>query len=186
MRTIKKNCLAVVLMLTLCLTCLLPVQAASAKSMALDAYRAYMERQYSSLEFGLIYLDKDSIPELVLSNGAIYTYKKASGMSLLQDDHEFDYQKYYKKKGVIYSDIIPGAVMDYDVGYYSRVSGGKLVRLCSFDHYNSGKWVYYNTKYKKISKTKFNSLIKKRVGNKKATKIKYHKNNASDRAKYLG
>lgn len=171
--------------LLLCAAGGMKVQAASAKAMAKTAYNSYMAGAHSNLKFALIYLDKDSVPELVVSDGKIYTYKKASGMVLLQDDYEFDYQKYYKKKGVIYSDIIPGAVMDYDVGYYQRVKGKKLATIVSFNHFRSGKWEYFNSKYKKINKNQFKSLIKKYAGSRKLTKIKYYQNTPANRNRYL-
>ena len=180
-----RNSLLGTMALILCLGAGTKVHAASAKTLAKQAYKAYMAGISQNLEFALIYLDKDSVPELAVTNGRIYTYKKSSGMVLLQDDYEFDYKKYYKKKGVIYSDIIPGAVMDYDVGYYQRMSGGKLVTICHHMHYKSGAWKYYNAKYKIVTKAKYKKLIKKYAGSRKLTKIKYYKNTAANRNRYL-
>ena len=172
-------------MMIMCMLISVPVSAASLKSQAKKAYNTYMAGKHPNLKFALIYLDNNSVPELVVNDGTIYTYKKSSGVSLLQDDYEFDYKKYYKKQGVIYSEIIAGAIMDYDVFYYQRVSKGKLVHICRQEHYKSGKWIYYNPSFKKISKSKCNKQIKKYTGKKKATKLKYYLNTASKRAKYL-
>ena len=93
-RALKRG-LCVAWMLACVLGSLVTAHAASAKGAAMADYKTFMAGQGSYLEFGVIYLDKDTIPELVLNNGRIYTWKKASGMKLLQDDYEFDYQKYY-------------------------------------------------------------------------------------------
>lgn len=189
MKTRKKirQILLVILLLCSC-TGLLRVQAATAKADALQAYRNYLENQRSFLKFSVIYLDKDAIPELVLNDGKIFTYKKSTGMKLLQDDYEFDYKKYYKKKGVICSDIIMGAMMGYDVVVYSRVANGKLKGFCRSHHYTNGKWEYAKysrSRISKVAKAQFNALIRKYAGKKKLTKIKYHANTAADRDRYL-
>ena len=97
MRKKIRQILLVMLLLCSC-TGLLRVQAATAKVDALQAYRNHLESQRSYLKFSVIYLDKDTIPELVLNDGKIYTYKKSTGMKLLQDDYEFDYKNIIKRK----------------------------------------------------------------------------------------
>lgn len=155
--------------------------SSSAKKKALKAYQEFLKSGYINIEendipvpkrlckFALIYLDNDSIPELVINydgmefdnpwiNGVLYSYiggriKKLDVMGMM------DHLSYYKKKGVL---------ADYS---YSDLGGVGI----SYSRLNNGK--YQNS----LSASK----IKKYVGNTKQTRVKFYKNTETNRQKYL-
>ncbi len=148
--------------------------AASAKSKALKAYNkflssgslsipyAYEKVNKSNCRFSVIYLDKDSTPELVVSwqggeygnpwtNGALYRYSggKVVRVGTLSIMYKL---KYVKKKGYLKDQWMESSGSGYT---YTKYSGKKL---------------------KQVSKSKAKGHF---------TTVKFHKNNASNRRKYL-
>ena len=86
----------------------------------------------------------------------------------------------YKKKGVVKQTAYRPEEWDY-YGYV-KVNLAKN-KSSILSGYSDGK--YENSKNKTISKKQFNNILKKAVGKTKASKIKYYKNTAANRKKYL-
>lgn len=201
-----------VLLLVLAFTVsLLPgtgAQAAS-KSKALKAYKAFLAQStipwgrdtyYTAVptkncSFALAYIDNNSVPELVVSNaqdithvagwGVVFTYKngKVQPVDNIQLDGDF---YYYKKKGIFASSYLGSGELSYT---YSKMSGVKAAeKLLEGKNIISGKKSYYSLSAdsrKQISKSKFNSALKKLVGSTKKTKVKLYKNTSTNRTKRL-
>lgn len=154
--------------------------SSSQKKKALKAYEQFLKSGYISTDsidyipkrsckFSLIYLDSDSVPELVLhfdgmefdnpwQNGVLYTYsngkvKKLGELSMM------DYcLRYYRKKGVLAD------------RYLDDMSDG-----LSYSRLNKGKY-QSNLSY---------SAVKRYVGSTKQTRATFYKNTESNRQKYL-
>lgn len=183
------------------------VSAASKKSKALKAYKKVLSKksikwdgQKVSLKhtrFGLAYVDKDKVPELFVDSWgntchaqgyfALYKYKKGKVVFV----RAMDDIKVYPKKSFV--DFIHSGTGGYE-HYYTIISGTKAKNYIHHTVYPSGTGTkLYYAKFKsptsynetKISKKKFNSLLKKKVGKTKAKKIKYYKNTAANRKKRL-
>lgn len=200
-----------------------PVQAATQKSKALKAYKTFLSKNtvtwhsYSPKEinlkkckFALAYIDKDSIPELILYSAGnanshadgyyeLYTFKngKVKFVTNLMDGFSC-----YKKKGIFC------AVHEGTGGYaryYYKLSQGKAVykflsvseKKANMDLNGDGRiGVYYDKVTKartplyesatvRVSKTAFNRDLKKIVGNAKNKTVKYYSNTRANRAKRL-
>ena len=189
---------AFVLLLSLLAVCMaMPASAASKKSQAVSAYRAYLETQGENALFDLIYLNKDSVPELTV-NKEIYTFKNGS-MVKLESSLLLMYwpSTYYKKKGVMTLGYAHGGYFPSQFVRYVKMSGKKLISKMEIGKYgetnmSTGK-VKWTTSYsvqkggtaKTVKKAAFNKALKKLVGTKKATKIKQLQNTEANRAKYL-
>lgn len=189
----------IILLLMMLAFVMLPVnaQAASKKAKALKAYGSYMAGMESGSKFAVLYLNNDSVPELIYAVPnqfiyRIYTWKSGKMKRVLNWNYSqnpsngYDIKQYYKKKGVIVADGYTGAV-GMEAKYYFIYNGKKYKeKLC--------KTIYFgNTSYmkkqgsgmKSISASQFKKLLKNAVGSKKATKIKFYSNSAANRAKYL-
>ena len=211
-------------LLSMCLMLIWPVQvqAASKKQETLKAYAETLSKSMipwrgafypvkgkTSLEdseFGLVYIDKDDIPELLVqarktchAEGylALYTYKNGKVVEIdnMQDDFE-----YYPKKNMVQS--IHSGTGGYE-RYYEIISGTKTKHyLYSVSEKESGWDVNYDGKikgthygkaasskswnYKKITKSKFSKLLKKRVGKSKSVKPTFYQNTPANRKAILG
>ena len=162
--------------------------AASTKSKAMKAYKSELaaiqkQAKPGKTYFAIIYLDNDSIPEVVTYSSLggkprILTYYKGKVKDYFSPANT-KYTYYYKKKAVLREKAF---YKDFNYFSYDKVklSTGKITY---FTYYMDGK--YYNSNEKKITKAKSQELLKKRVGSTKATKIKYHKNTAANRKTYL-
>lgn len=190
------------------------VQAASAKSQAIKAYNKFLSQKTipwgynlyytavpaDTLSFTMAYIDKDSIPELIIMSSAVrqqagfallYTYKNGKMQFVSNIDMNGDLY-YYKKKGV----LIDRYIHSTEVDKYMKFSGTKLVKKLSFSKAFGGRETY--CKYFKsdkrpddskiISKAQFAKEVKKLIGRTKKSKIamgSLKKNTTVNRAKYL-
>lgn len=222
----RKNFVKIMLgALLLSCICILgqPVQAASQKSKALKAYKTFLSKDtvtwhsYSpkkidlkKCKFALAYIDKDSVPELILdcagnSNShadgyyELYTYKngKVKFVTNLMDGFSC-----YKKKGIFC------AVHEGTGGYgryYYQLSKGKAVykflsvsekkanmdldgdgRIgVSYKKVTKARTPQYESSMVSVSKSAFNRELKKIVGNAKNKTVKYYPNTANNRTKHL-
>lgn len=172
----------------------LTVNAASQKQKALKAYDKFMASQGSNVRFAIVYIDNDSVPELIRKcNGSfglrVYTYKNNRVTGLYSTWENDDYSEttafaYYPKKSLFR--IRSGLMFDcYD--YYTLKNGQETIVL----GYNQiGEYYRFNKgdKYNRtdISKKEFQKRLKKLVGNKKLTTCTYYKNTSANRKKILG
>ncbi len=189
-----------------------PASAATQKAKALKAYAEFLSEKKIALttifgednasakfktagmKFAIIYLNRDSIPELVVDNTAnitgnyyspfgtaVFTWVDGEVQQVCIQDTNYKLLKYYKKKGVL--------------TLASRVKSKLTVTAYMDDDEQTAIAVKYKTKFygpeylsgvkKKISKAKYRRLIKKVVGSRKATTIKYRDNTEANRTKYL-
>ena len=189
------------LLLTASMACL-STQTATAKSKALKAYSEFLaenENLYGS--FSVIYLDKNSVPELFVGErtfNAVYLFtysggdvKKVGGTGKIASH-------YYKKKNVLITGwrYSAGPSGESATAYY-RMKDGEIklaladVKITSYKNgalENTGEYRTYQENgmdYSTVNKKAFSSALKKLVGNKKKTKIKYYENKAAKRKKYL-
>lgn len=183
------------------------VQAASKKAKALKAYGSYMEKQKSDSDFAVLYLDKDSVPELIYreENSFVYrvlTWEKGKIRTAFRCDYSrepsngFDITHYYKKKAVFTCRPYSGAVGYGGEMYFCRGKNKYSHKLNKSWYMPGGKGTKETTcfevkrsgsgeRFIEISSAKFNSSLKKFVGSGKKTKIRYYSNTAANRAKYL-
>lgn len=206
------KCLTVVFFMVMGIMLLLPgteVQAASAKSKAIKAYKSFLSQKtipwgtdsyYTSVpskncSFALAYIDKNTVPELVVRNmrgithiagfGVVFTYKngKVQPVANIQLDGKF---YYYKKKAIYAGSNLSSGVLSYS---YYKMSGVKsTAKLTERENIFSGEKTYYKANSgngKVISKSKFTSSLKKLVGSTKRSTAKFYKNTKKNRTKYL-
>lgn len=170
--------------------------AASAKTKAVRAYTSLLKKSKVTLKggelhpvkarFAVAYIDNDSVPELIIEDmeiGCWYllTYRNNKVKCLECFIGVFS-MNYYKKKGILTMDVegFGGESL-----IYSRISNGKITDVASqTQSVGSGKNIYY-VKSKKTSKAVFNKYLKNLTGSKKAVKIKFYKNTAANRKKYI-
>lgn len=145
--------------------------------------------------FAVAYIDKDSIPELIVKNhndtyhlighGAIFTYKngKVKQVAPLQLDSSL---KYYKKKGVIIDNYTG---MGYSCNYYKKISNGKAKQFAQTEknvgNPGSRKTRYFDANREKISKSTFDKMLKEYVKSSKPVKANFLENTAANREKHL-
>lgn len=188
----------IVLFLVMTVQLSFPAMAATKKSQALAAYRTYLEgRKGGYVTFSVIYLNNDSVPELVV-NREIFTWKNGS-MIRIKNPNESMYMitGYYKKKGILVQEYVHGGYYPSDVIDYAKMSGTALtVKLEDFKsgetNISTGKVKWGHTYHKisssgsqKITKSAFNKALKKLVKTRKKTKIKAYENTETNRAKQL-
>lgn len=199
-KSLKLLSASVLLMMVLVFMPSTVTKAASVKSQAMAAYKSYLSQAVGEYggkydKFAVAYITKDSVPELVFNTPIytyIYTYKNGA-MKLLYKESSYNVFKYYKKKGVITRFYAHRGFQTKD---YYRLSNGEFKEFLNKETYSSGGSTYY--KYvkksgtygswydtKKISKSTFNTRLKKYVGSRKASSFKYYKNTAKNRNKYL-
>ena len=214
----KKNRLSVVaLIFTLCImiTGILSVniQASTSKKAAMKAYKKMLSKSTlkthvdetpsistSKLQFGIAYIDKNNVPELVIRRKdhdsfgfgrqdiLMYTYYKGKvrqinlpllgSVGLIDGDGSMNWlqkPRYYKKTGTFFSSG------EYGEQVYWKLSKGKAKNNIWYDDETGG---YYNSKGR-ISKSVFNSSKKKITRNKSASYFKFYNNTSKNRKKRL-
>ena len=185
------------------------VKAASKKEKALQAYDAMLSKssfnvkidlsvikyQTINCSFAIAYIDKNSIPELIVKNymdsdhatgyGAIFTYKNGRVKQIASLSLD-EFLKYYKKKGVIIDTYSNMGFSQYD---YKKISNGRIKQFAgtskNYGNPGSKKRYYYDANFKSISKNSFHKLIRKYVKNVKPTKVKFIDNTMENRRRYL-
>ena len=211
-RRVSRVFFAGMLLCMLLLAMAAPVSAATQKAKAMKAYRNFLSEKKIALKvilgedeasakfktdkmkFAIIYLNKDSIPELVIDNSAnnsgnyyspfgtaIFTWADGEVQQVYIQDSYYQLRKYYRKKGVLMfvnrakSSLMVTARIADDEATVVAVKDGS--RLYGPD--------YFAGKAKKISKAQYHKLIKKVIGSRKAVKINYRENTKVNREKYL-
>ena len=173
MKTFKQQFFAGTLILLMLFTLFAPaanVNAASKRTKALKAYQKKLTRLDSRYnKFALIYLDKDSIPELLITpdfsvhavTGEVYTYTGGKLKQLKYAVSDYGRLIYSKKKSVVSNSAWIngyGAVSTF----YRFNKKGKRTKLKTFEEAYLPKTLY-KINGKKVSKKKFNSEYKKIV-----------------------
>ena len=172
-KTFKQQFFAGTLILLLLFTLFAPaanVNAASKRTKALTAYQkklTSLDSRYN--KFALIYLDKDSIPELLITPdfsvhavaGEVYTYTGSKLKQLKYAGSDYGRLIYSKKKSVVSNSAWIngyGAVSTF----YRFNKKGRGTKLKTFEEASLPKTLY-KINGKKVSKKKFNSEYKKMV-----------------------
>ena len=172
-KTFKQQFFAGILILLMLFTLFAPaanVNAASKRTKALTAYQkklTSLDSRYN--KFALIYLDKDSIPELLITPdfsvhavaGEVYTYTGSKLKQLKYAGSDYGRLIYSKKKSVVSNSAWIngyGAVSTF----YRFNKKGKGTKLKTFEEASLPKTLY-KINGKKVSKKKFNSEYKKMV-----------------------
>ena len=144
------------------------VNAASKRTKALTAYQKKLKKLDSKIyKFALVYLDKDSIPELVITSkesihavyGEIYTYNNGKLKNLKYAGSDFGQFIYSPKKSVACNSSWIngyGAVSTF----YRLSKTGKSTKLKRFDAIVNPK-TSYKINNKKVSKKKYYAEYKK-------------------------
>ena len=156
--------------------------------------RIIVKYETINCSFATAYIDKNSIPELIVQNftdtshvagyGAIFTYKngKVKQIAALSLN---EFLKYYKKKGII---IDSYSGIGFSEQNYKKISNGKTKIFAStcknFGNPGSKKKRYFNAN-NELSKNNFNKLIRKYVKSAKPTKVRFIHNNLENRRQYL-
>lgn len=170
-------------------------QATSKKAKALAAYNTFLAQTTGKYgkeydKFAIAYINNDSVPELVFRD-PVYTYfytYKSGKVTLLHKDLSMNVFKYYKKKGMLVRLYVHRGLQTTT---YMRLSKGTFKEYLGTQKYNGEtnyfKYVREKSYYteKLTTKSKFNKLLKKYVGSKKATAFKFYKNTAANRKKRL-
>lgn len=172
--------------------------AASQKTKALKEYNRLLSQKKlkwsgnlkvksSKLKFSLIYVDKDSVPELFIDgtsagtthvSGAykLYTYRNGK----LYDVGTYrDSFGYYKKKGVFVSKTYLHG--EYEA-YHKLSKGEDVIRLRSEKYYTTQ---YFDGNENQISKASYKKQLKKLTGKKKASAPVCVNNTSANRKKLL-
>ena len=172
-KTFKQQFFAGTLILLLLFTLFAPaanVNAASKRTKALTAYQKKLTRLDSRYnKFALIYLNKDSIPELLITPdfsvhavaGEVYTYTGGKLKQLKYAGSDYGRLIYSKKKSVVSNSAWIngyGAVSTF----YRFNKKGKGTKLKTFEEASLPKTLY-KINGKKVSKKKFNSEYKKMI-----------------------
>ena len=172
-KTSKQLILVVTLTLCMLFTLFAPatnVNAASKRTKALTAYQKKLKKLDSSAyKFALVYLDKDSVPELLITPstsvhvaaGEVYTYTGGKLKQLKYAGSDFGRLVYSKKKSVVSNSAWIngyGAVATF----YRFNKKGKGTKLKKFEEVALPKTLY-KINGKKVSKKKYNSEYKKMV-----------------------
>ena len=172
-KTFKQQFFAGTLILLLLFTLFAPaanVNAASKRTKALTAYQkklTSLDSRYN--KFALIYLNKDSIPELLITPdfsvhavaGEVYTYTGGKLKQLKYAGSDYGRLIYSKKKSVVSNSAWIngyGAVSTF----YRFNKKGKGTKLKTFEEASLPKTLY-KINGKKVSKKKFNSEYKKMI-----------------------
>ena len=173
MKTFKQQFFAGTLVLLMFFTLFAPaanVNAASKRTKALTAYQKKLNHlDPRQNKFALIYLDKDSIPELLITPdfsvhavaGEVYTYTGGKLKQLKYAGSDYGRLIYSKKKSVVSNSAWIngyGAVSTF----YRFNKKGKRTKLKKFEEAYLPKTLY-KINGKKVSKKKFNSEYKKMV-----------------------
>lgn len=169
----KSKNLILIATLTLCMlfTLFVPstnVNAASKRTKALTAYQKKLNKLDPKMyKFALVYLDKDSVPELLISptysvhvsSGEVYTYTGGKVKHLKYAGSDFGRLVYSKKKSVTCNSVWIngyGAISTF----YRFNKKGKGTKLKRFEEIVNPK-ISYKINGKKVSKKKYTSEYKK-------------------------
>lgn len=183
--------------------------AASQKTKAIKAYKKMLSQKMitwnpnwkvpaKNCDFTLVYVDKDSVPELVLQNttdiphagnwGNLYTYYKGKVRLVTALDLNNNFY-YYKKKGVFLDNYFGMGISENGYFTMSKAKATKRLHYTINTNPNAVKKNIYSKaakpKFKEISKKSFNKELKKLVGSTKRTTAKFYKNTATNRKKRL-
>ena len=174
MKKIKRSrqCILVAA-LTLCMlfTLFAPVtnvNAASKRTKALTAYQKKLKKLDSNMyKFALVYLDKDSVPELLISpnysvhvsSGEVYTYTDGKLKQLKYAGSDFGRLVYSKKKSVTCNSVWVNGYGEIAT-FYRFNKKGKGTKLKKFEEIVNPK-ISYKINGKKVSKKKYTSEYKK-------------------------
>lgn len=172
-KTSKQLILVVTLTLCMLFTLFAPasnVNAASKRTKALTAYQKKLKKLDSNAyKFALVYLDKDSVPELLITPstsvhvaaGEVYIYTGGKLKQLKYAGSDFGRLVYSKKKSVVSNSVWVngyGAIATF----YRFNKKGKGTKLKKFEEVALPKMLY-KINGKKVSKKKYNSEYKKMV-----------------------
>lgn len=172
------------------------VNAVSKRTKAVRAYKKFLKQNKSYYKkFSLIYLDKDKIPELLVSQDdavvstGIYTYlngkvKQVQVNDYLQLTYTNNKFKYYKKTGVFKYNFMSQGVWR---GGCMKIVKGKMKAMVIWRtdyRVASPKKEYYKytgKKSVKIKKSAYEKAIKKMTKGKKPKVAKFYSNTKSGR-----
>ena len=167
----KQRILVVTLTLCMLFTLFAPaanVNAASKRTKALTAYQKKLKKLDSKIcKFALVYLDKDSIPELVITSkesihavyGEIYTYNNGKLKNLKYAGSDFGQFIYSPKKSVACNSSWINGYGAVSI-FYRFSKTGKSTKLKRFDAIVNPK-ISYKINNKKVSKKKYYAEYKK-------------------------
>ena len=167
----KQRILVATLTLCMLFTLFAPaanVNAASKRTKALTAYQKKLKKLDSKIyKFALVYLDKDSIPELVITSkesihavyGEIYTYNNGKLKNLKYAGSDFGRLVYSRKKSVVCNS---GWINGYGAvaTFYLFKKNGKKTKLKKFEEI-ANPTALFKINGKKVSKQKYNAEMKK-------------------------
>jgi hypothetical protein len=198
MKKIISIILSIIMVVSAMLVVPTTASATSEKAKALSAYKNYLQKNSSSIsKFSIIYLDNNSVPDLLTcevyeyGSAILHTYKngKIEDMTCNITSTEWEGNfKYYKKTGVFLNIAIQNGISTYS---YPKLTGTKIKSTIwkSGSLMGSSGFKYYklnsNNKTSKISKSTFNSKLKKLTKGKKVTTAKFYKNTKANRKKHL-
>ena len=191
----------VLLVASLVLSMTMPASAASKKKKAMKAYSTYMAGLPSSYEFDVVYITKDSVPELVVrrsySDKSLYTYKNGR-ISEIELEMSAYVSAYYKKKGVLVYFFAHGGSSPLNYTEYYKIVSGRMVPKLRFEkagqlNFKTGKYswekvyskIRANGQSVKIKKSAYKKALKKLIGSRKKLYFKFKANTAANRAKYF-
>lgn len=170
-KTSKQRILVAILTLCMLFTLFAPaanVNAASKRTKALTAYQKKLTRldsQYN--KFALIYLNKDSIPELLITpketvhiaTSDVYVYTGGKLKKLKYAGSDFGRLVYSRKKSVVCNS---GWINGYGAvaTFYRFKKNGKKTKLKKFEGI-ANPTALFKINGKKVSKQKYNAEMKK-------------------------
>lgn len=170
-KTSKQRILVAILTLCMLFTLFAPaanVNAASKRTKALTAYQKKLTRLDSRYnKFALIYLDKDSIPELLITpketvhiaTSDVYVYTGGKLKKLKYAGSDFGRLVYSRKKSVVCnSGWINGC--GAVATFYRFKKNGKKTKLKKFEEITNPT-ALFKINGKKVSKQKYNAEMKK-------------------------
>ena len=170
-KTSKQRILVAILTLCMLFTLFAPaanVNAASNRTKALTAYQKKLTRLDSRYnKFALIYLDKDSIPELLITpketvhiaTSDVYVYTGGKLKKLKYAGSDFGRLVYSRKKSVVCNS---GWINGYGAvaTFYRFKKNGKKTKLKKFEEI-ANPTALFKINGKKVSKQKYNAEMKK-------------------------
>lgn len=170
-KTSKQRILVAILTLCMLFTLFAPaanVNAASKRTKALTAYQKKLTRLDSRYnKFALIYLDKDSIPELLITpketvhiaTSDVYVYTCGKLKKLKYAGSDFGRLVYSRKKSVVCNS---GWINGYGAvaTFYRFKKNGKKTKLKKFEEITNPT-ALFKINGKKVSKQKYNAEMKK-------------------------
>ena len=170
-KTSKQRILVAILTLCMLFTLFAPaanVNAASKRTKALTAYQKKLTRLDSRYnKFALIYLDKDSIPELLITpketvhiaTSDVYVYTGGKLKKLKYAGSDFGRLVYSRKKSVVCNS---GWINGYGAvaTFYLFKKNGKKTKLKKFEEITNPT-ALFKINGKKVSKQKYNAEMKK-------------------------